>query len=160
MIHRLPTIQLSNGMLAIVDAEDLERLNQFKWHYSKTGIQRNYVIGYRKHNVSMASEIMQKHGVVFDHIDRNPLNNSKINLRITNRSQNAVNTGKRAGGLSKYKGVSRFHNKWWRASITKNGVKTFLGKFKFEKAAALAYDYAALELFGEFANTNFIGKTV
>ncbi len=152
-------IKCSNSNKEIlVDDEDYERLSAFPWAVTESGhVKRSYRVSYRTHNVSVACEIMQKRGVLFDHIDRNPLNNQKANLRIASVAENGWNRSKHKIGSSKYKGVSwdKGINKW-RVVIHKNKHKMSIGYFKFEKAAALAYDYAALRLFGEFAHTNLI----
>jgi hypothetical protein len=57
---------------------------------------------------------------------------------------------------SQYKGVSWNRlNKNWRSCIKTGGKQIPLGSFLDEKMAALAYDVAAREIFGEFANFNF-----
>ena len=59
--------------------------------------------------------------------------------------------------LSKYKGVSKYKDKIskpWRALICAQGSSRFLGTFATEEEAALAYNKAAEELFGEFALLN------
>jgi hypothetical protein len=89
-----------------------------------------------------------------DHKDRDGLNNQKSNLRIATRSQNKVNT--LPSGKSKYMGVCwNKKDKRWQAAVVKDGVTYYVGQFKDEKMAALAYDAKAKELHGDFANLNF-----
>jgi hypothetical protein len=94
-------------------------------------------------------------GIKLDHICHNPSCINPEHLRLANDSQNCMNKQKFRGS-SKYKGVS--WNKRlskWEAQIQLNKKKTYLGMFSSEEAAANAYDSKALELFGEFAWTNF-----
>ena len=95
-----------------------------------------------------------------DHIDHNGLNNQKENLRICNRSQNSAN--RIPSGKSKYLGVTplirHYRNKvyyYFASEIRINKKSIYLGHFKNEIEAALAYDKAAKDLHGEYANLNF-----
>ena len=58
-------------------------------------------------------------------------------------------------GQSKYKGVCFYKpsNKY-RARIMINGVTKYLGYFRNEKDAAIAYNKAAIDFFGEHAFIN------
>ena len=97
--------------------------------------------------------IVQKELMV-DHINRNGLDNTRKNLRICTRSENLMNSKKpELNSTSKYKGVNKCGNSW-RAEIRLNRKGFYLGKFKTEKEAALAYNKKAIELFGEFARLN------
>lgn len=89
-----------------------------------------------------------------DHIDGNPLNNQRSNLRLATPAQNKHNSRKRKATSSIYKGVSKLKNSW-KAQITVHGKTTRLGKFETEKEAALAFDEAARKLQGPFAKLNF-----
>jgi hypothetical protein len=94
---------------------------------------------------------------ILDHIDGNPLNNSIDNLRAATPSGNARNCRSAKNSSSKYLGVC-WHKaaKKWRAQIKINGEVKYLGCFTCEKEAARAYNKAAAEHFGEFANLNVI----
>lgn len=95
-----------------------------------------------------------------DHKDHDGLNNQRYNLRIATRSQNQYNGTKAklyAGHKpsSVFRGVSwqkREHR--WRAQIQVESKRIYLGGFKVEKEAALEYNLAAAQHFGEFANLN------
>jgi hypothetical protein len=92
--------------------------------------------------------------LVVDHIDGNPLNNSRENLRVCTSRENSRNMGKRTG--AKYRGVNyRKDRKTWRAVIKVDYKFIHLGTFDTAEEAAYAYDQAALRYFGEFARTNF-----
>jgi hypothetical protein len=95
--------------------------------------------------------------IFVDHKDRNPLNNCRINLRICIASQNLCNTTSAKNSTSKYLGVSWSSDSMkWMAQIVKNNKHFYLGRYKIEEDAALAYNKAAIEIHGEFANLNII----
>lgn len=91
-----------------------------------------------------------------DHKDNNSLNNTRSNLRPYTSGQNAMNKHKQKGCTSKYKGVcwSTQHKKW-KAYITFNHERKYLGMFETELEAAKIYDEAAVEYFKDFARLNF-----
>ena len=64
-------------------------------------------------------------------------------------SERQSSLGKTQRGVSsKYKGVSKNKkNNTWRASIRPRGQSFFIGDFKTERDAALAYNEAARRLF-------------
>jgi predicted Zn-ribbon and HTH transcriptional regulator len=91
-----------------------------------------------------------------DHVDGNGLNNRRSNLRPATKSQNGANARKNPGKTSRYKGVFWDRERSaWQAKIMVNRKALSLGRFASEEDAALAYDLAAREAFGEFALTNF-----
>jgi hypothetical protein len=92
-----------------------------------------------------------------DHINCNRIDNRKSNLRHATRSQNVRNTIPRTDTSSKFKGV-HWHkaSKKWMTRIYINGKRKFIGSFNNEYDAALAYNAAAAEHYGEFARLNHI----
>lgn len=155
-------IWLTQGQFTLVDDEDYERVNHFKWYVNNAG---GKLYARRTVNISSTSKSSMKlHRFILgvtnseiqvDHIDGNSLNNQRLNLRTCTQAENKRN--KTPYGTSKYLGVfyKKKRGKKWSANITKDGKKTFLGYFKDEKDAALSYDEAAKKLHGEFANLNF-----
>lgn len=95
-----------------------------------------------------------KEGLELDRID-NDGNYTPNNTRWVTHQQNSMNTSRSRNGSSKYKGVCWFKpcNKWM-VRIMKDGKAKFLGYFTSETEAALAYNEAAKELFGDYANLN------
>ena len=152
-------IQLTQGKVALVDDEDFEYLNQWKWcahkHRNTFYVVRNTTLNGKRITKLMHGVILNGKGI--DHIDHNGLNNQKSNLRFCTQSQNLMNTKKRANTSSIYKGV-HFDNrtKKWLAQINLRGKQIYIKLLSSEVDAARAYNAKATELFGEFANLNII----
>lgn len=147
-------IPLTKGKFAIVDEADAEMvLGRGKW-FAAQHRQLFYASrGERGRTVAM-------HAVVAgferpDHVNRNGLDNRRINLRAATVSQNNGNIGLSRHNTSGYKGVSwdRERRKWM-ALINDGGRKRTLGRFDDPAEAACAYNAAALEKWGEFAWLN------
>lgn len=125
--------------------------------------------GYR--SVQIAQRRYQEHALIFlwhhgfhptvvDHLDRDPHNNRIENLRAATPAQNSQNASKRTRASSRWKGVSFQASKgWWRTYIQAGRTKRYLGHFRDEADAALAYNLAAAELHGHFAVLNEAQQT-
>jgi hypothetical protein len=157
-------IQLNKGKVAIVDDEDFERLNQFKWIATERKSQGKWyaIRSSRAPGMTSADRKMDRHildvpaGFVVDHKNGNGLDCRRGNLRLATYTQNAQNKKKSTRPMSShYKGVSRFSDVWL-SKITSNYKAHIIGVFPCQFCAALAYDLHAIELFGEFASPNFL----
>lgn len=93
-----------------------------------------------------------------DHVNGVTVQNQISNLREATRKENTRNTRKRKHTTSQFLGVCWAKNvKKWHAQITVNLLQVNLGYFNSETQAAVAYDNAAQECFGAYANCNFGG---
>ncbi len=157
-------IKLTKGFITVVDSEDFERINKYKWRASKFKGSKTW---YAVRDVSkpkkglklLHREILEldDRRLHVDHKDCNGLNNCKDNLRYCFPENNVRNIGLTVANTSGYKGVSKrkdIVNKTWAARIRVNKKLLSLGCFETAKEAALAYDEAALRYHGEFAKTN------
>lgn len=98
----------------------------------------------------------RERSVDVDHINGNGLDNRKVNLRLSSRAQNLANT-RGQSGTSPFKGVSYCKKTGrWKAQITVKGVNRNLGRFLTQEEAAVAYNVAAVEAWGEFAFQNIL----
>lgn len=86
-------------------------------------------------------------GQLVDHVDRNKLNCLPHNLRIASKEQNVHNQKKREGTKNKFKGVNYVKRlDLWQSRCRMNYGDYFLGYYKTELAAAIAYNVKAREL--------------
>lgn len=137
----------------IVDKEYEYLLKKHSW-YLKDGLYPQTTINNK--NVYIYHIILNTNDLV-DHIDRNPLNNRKNNLRLVSKSQNAMNSKKRIDNSSGIKGVSfnKSRNKY-ETYINIKGKRIRLGKFDNIKDAALKRIEAEKLYFGDFMNKELI----
>lgn len=153
-------LPIHGALFAMVDDEDFENLSKYKWYISGGKPGSLYVGKYKnkRSNSYLHREILNaKRGQVVDHIDGNPLNNQKNNLRICSQKQNLWNSKKAINTTSKFKGVffDKSRNKW-QSKIMRNGKNLFIGRFDHEIDAAKAYNEQALKSSGKFAFLNKI----
>jgi len=132
-------IRLTQGKYTIVDNEDFEWLNQWKWHYNNGyAMRRKHIFGEKRGiYISMHNFINQTpSGFDTDHINRNGLDNRKRNLRTVTHQQNAFNAKLNIKNTSGYKGIfwDRFTNNW-RVHITLNNKYVHLGRYAKIKEA-------------------------
>lgn len=88
-------IGLTQGLYAVVDADDYEALQRIRWFsIYKPHHGKHYVSGYigknkyiRLHNYLMNPPP----GMFVDHINHDPLDNRRSNLRIVTHSENCKN---------------------------------------------------------------------
>jgi hypothetical protein len=149
----LKTIILTHGLVAMVDDEDYEWLDEFNWYAAKAGNTHYALKAKRNEKGNRSTTTMHKEilntpkGMVTDHIDGNGLNNCKSNLRIVTNRQNAQN--RHCIKSSKFPGVSWMkQNNKWQAIIQINGEPKHLGLFINETDAYEAY-LKALSNIGE-----------
>jgi hypothetical protein len=142
-------ISLTQNKFAIVDNEDFELLNQFRWHAIKSKYtfyaQRDTKVNEKRIHIKMHHCIIGKppKGKVIDHINGNGLDNRVENLRIVTQRKNMQNILSKTFS-SKYPGVYRDRKvERWAAHIKVNGIEKYLGSYESEEAAYNIYLKAA-----------------
>lgn len=146
----------NSGKQFLFDLEDYDKIKNYTWYISNWG----YVVGSSSdhHNVSMTRLIMnvKDETIEIDHIHgkESILDNRKSNLRIVNKSQNAMNQ-KPHNSSTHMTGVSfdKRRNKW-RARIKCGGKDIHIGYYITLDEAAAARTKAEDELFGEYSYKN------
>jgi hypothetical protein len=80
---------------AIVDLDDVERIKNYKWYEAKGYIKHTIQEETKRYNILLHRFIMNPpDNMVVDHINHNPLDNRKENLRICTQQQNNMNSDK------------------------------------------------------------------
>ena len=146
-------LRLAGGHHAIVDAEDYEKIREYKWHRQKgrytfyarrNGRKSNGVKGlsvYLHRQVIGASDKSE-----VDHKNGNGLDCRKTNLVETTRSNNGLNSRVPSNSSTRVKGVTWSKNaKKYMAKITIEGKQTYLGYFKTISQAGKVVDKARAE---------------
>ncbi len=147
---------LASGDIGMIDLEDRNVLYGNKWVASPAGKTKYAYRGRGANKEYMHRMIVgASRGQFVDHIDGNGLNNTRANLRLCTKQQNAFNMESKSNSASGYKGVTKHRDCRWQARIMLNGKNLYLGLFPDSCSAAMAYDEAAVKHFGEFARLNF-----
>ena len=153
-------IELTQGQYAIVDDDDYDEINQFNWCFSHGYAVRAVTISKGKRKWQRMHRLVTNCSadMEVDHANHDKLDNRKSNLRVCSRSENNHNQQILTYAKSSvYKGVSFYKRIGkWQAQIKLNNKNKSLGYFTNEIDAAIAYNVAAIELFGEFALLNVI----
>ncbi len=143
-------IPLTQGQFAKVADEDFSRLNSEKWYahwskFTKSFYARRNVPHSRGHG---QTSFYMHHAVLgalpsslIDHLNHDTLDNQGLNLRLSDKTKNALNRkGANSGTKSGVRGVS--WNKScgkWQSEIVVSGKRKYLGVFDTIESAAKAY---------------------
>lgn len=141
---------LNEGPFFLIDIGDLHLLGKHRWRLDKMG----YV---RSGRCNLLHRMIMDPGEkqVVDHINGDPSDCRRSNLRVASQKQNSYNTRLAKNNKSGYKGVSwDSHRNKYAASISVDRRTVHLGRFENKEEAAEAYDKAASFYFGKFALLN------
>lgn len=158
------------GKVTLVDDADFEYLSRWTWQFNNRGyVNREGKVYlkdgsglYLRKTIILHRDILNApKGMVVDHIDHNPLNNQRSNLRLCTPKQNLRHRQKMRTrlGQSQFIGVvysdRKKRRKRWMPVVITGGKRFTFGYFATERQAAIARDMWALDLHGEFVATNF-----
>ena len=160
MVKEIP---LQNGMVALVDDEDFERVNKHIWYCNITTKSlkvasikdgKEILLGRLIMNCDDADKV-----VYFKNKDIENLDFRKTNLIVDSSTVRPRFKRSSRGSSSKYKGVFQVKGKdRWRSIIRVENKNIHLGYFSNEDDAAKAYNKASLKFFGKNAYRNVIGE--
>lgn len=152
-------IPLTRGYVARISPEDEKLVAPYKWYAvtpkrSRTVYAYAYVPGGKGKRVMLHRLVSGFPKFQVDHRDLNGLNCVRGNMCVATGSQNCVNRPP-SKTTSGYRGVC-FHKASgkFEAGIKKDQRRIHLGLFSRAVDAAVAYNKAAIEIFGEFAILN------
>lgn len=159
-------IPLTQGQVALVDLEDYERINHWKWcamwtdagscfYAVRAALRRD--VKDKRFLQCMHREVMglyYKDPLEIDHIKTTEtLNNRRVNLRFATRIQNSANRPLQSNNTSGHKGINWYAPlQKWRVRIKINGTEKHVGYFIEWLDAVAAQEQATLRACGEFAN--------
>lgn len=150
-----------------IDKEDLERVSQYKWRVTRGTTGRMRVVttvrtkdGARHLTLGRFLMDPPEDKQVYPRRFNDGLDYRKSNLVVcTMKERQRLLPKTRKTTTSSYRGVSfsKIYNKW-KAAIKCNGRNINLGIFDTEVDAALAYNKAAVQHFGDIAYQNKVNK--
>ena len=127
-------IKLTKGKVAIIDDDFYDSLNKYFWHCTKQGYAaRRHTYEKGKNKIILMHRIIMNcpDDLLIDHINKNPLDNRRINLRICNKSQNAMNSKIASNYTSGFRGVKWYKpGQKWYVSIKVMRKDIYLGLYK------------------------------
>lgn len=147
------TVIKPSGFKYKINREDAHLLSFAVWGDNGRG----YVRGKQKYLHRMVANAPAN--MQIDHINGDKSDNRRENLRVCTRVENSFNRpANKSRKTGKFKGVypNGKCGRWWCAKITMGDKKIWLGNFKTEKDAAIAYNNEIKKFHGEFAVLNEI----
>lgn len=129
--NRSKRIKLSQGKVALIDAEDFKKVSAFSWYASKSSTHFYAKRFQGKTPIYLHRFLMSaKKGQLVDHINGNTLDNRKKNLRFVCGSQNNANQKRRADRKFAIRGIYHLSKKQYPARKKRWVAR---GKFKTQK---------------------------
>lgn len=132
-------VHTRNGDSFAVETADLALVTPFSWYVEHGYVKRAFRIdGQQKRELLHRRILCAQPGQIVDHIDGDPMNNRRSNLRLCTPAENAANKHPAFHSATGFVGVyargARFE-----ARVSLNGQRIVLGTFDVAEDAAAAY---------------------
>ena len=155
------TIPVGKKDFALVDKEDIELLSQYNWsirNHPKKDLKyarHVYKENGKQKTLYMHQLLMGTKGtdLFVDHINHNGLDNRKENLRVCSNEDNLKNQRKKRNSRCKWKGLT-VRNRNGRTYYEVKVEGKYVGSSECQDTAAMIYNMAAIDKYGEFASLN------
>lgn len=142
----------------IIDFDDLEKVKYRKWRLSHSHVVTGQPAKGEQKELShiilnLTKQDIQEQQIIVDHINGNPFDNRKTNLRVCSQSENVLNKSFMSNNTSGFIGVSyRKDRERWDPEIRLQSVRCHLGYTKTCEEAVYKRYYAEQLIFQDFAN--------
>lgn len=153
-------LELNRNKKLTIDTEDYDKIKMFHWcacfephtnsYYCRSSIKTGE--GPKRKTTGVHRIIINpSENKYVDHINHDPLDNRKSNLRVCDNMDNTHNRRAGKNNTTGQKGVD-FDKKSgkYRARIRVNYKRISLGKFEILEDAIFAYNQASVKYYGEF----------
>jgi hypothetical protein len=143
-------VTVKDGRTFIIDTADLEQIKRYSWCFNKSG---GYLVAnvcgkiVRLHRYLLNPERHQ----IIDHINGDPSDNRRCNLRICTPKENARNVNVTWSNKSGIVGVKQIKSGKFVAQIMVDRKTISLGHFSSLEEAAEARKKAEIQYYGEFS---------
>lgn len=152
----------SNGNIALIDIDDIEKIQKFCWYMAPTGyffgrtgtdmVSKNYIALHR-----YLFDLSSKDKVFVDHINGDIKDNRRSNLRLCSPLENVWNGKLKKNNKTGVPGVTIVNGKFVVNAIN-NGKRYHLGTFNNIRDAAAARYKFEIENRGDFARLTWYDK--
>lgn len=142
------TCKTSSGSEFLISKSDLEAVMKYTWCLSKTG----YLVANINGSVTKLHRYLLSpdNGVLVDHINGNPKDNRRENLRTCSPKENSRNVKKKCDNTI-VTGVSKTANGRFKARISVDRKEIRLGIFDTAEEAIEARRQAEIKYFGDYS---------
>lgn len=153
-------VPVKDGTKFLIDWDDFIEYGHLPWHATRgrvvcmlseqaaDGVKRWRVVSLPRLIVGLEPG----NALEADHINGDPRDNRRINLRVGTHEENMWNRRMHKNNTSGFKGVGQIGPDRWVAGVMAGGRFHYLGVFGSPEKAHQAYCEAAAWLHGEFAN--------